>query len=122
MIRHIVMWQLHEPTDAPEFKALLDTCQALLPGILEWEVGIRTAGLAGSMDVALVSTFQNRAALQAYHEHPHYKAVSVQLGRLCARQDVIDFPTEALATADVDLASDLSFAPTAPGELPSGPE
>lgn len=117
MIKHVVMWQLHDPTDAPEFKNLLDTCKTLVPGILEWEVGIRTPRLEASMDVVLVSTFKDRAAFDAYQEHPHHKAVSTQLGRLRAQRAVIDYPTEALASADVDLADDLSFAPTAPGGL-----
>ena len=37
MIRHIVMWSLHQPADAPRFKALLDSCAGLVPGIVEFD-------------------------------------------------------------------------------------
>ena len=36
MIRHIVMWTLHDPADAPRFKALLDSCARLVPGANHW--------------------------------------------------------------------------------------
>ena len=84
MIRHIVIWSLHQPTDAPRFKALLDSCRAIVPGIVEFEVGIRTEGLEANADVVLVSTFENQAVLDAYQVHPHHKDVLAQLGPLKA--------------------------------------
>lgn len=90
MIRHVVMWQLHDPADAPKFKELLDSCKSLVPGMLEFEVGVREAGLEASMDVVLVSTFADEAALEAYQQHPHHKAVGAQLGRLRAARHVLD--------------------------------
>lgn len=117
MIRHIVMWQLHDPADAPKFKELLDSCKSVVPGILEWEVGIRSPRLEASMDVVLVSAFADKAALDAYQNHPHHKAVGAQLGGMRSHRMVLDYPTLAPGLADVDLAQDLSFAPTAPGAL-----
>lgn len=117
MIKHVVMWQLHDPADAAKFKELLDTCKSLVPGMLEWEVGVRTARLEANMDVVLVSTFLDREALDAYQNHPHHKAVSAQLGKLRSQRTVVDYPTQAFRSADVDLADDLSYAPTAPGPL-----
>jgi quinol monooxygenase YgiN len=117
MIRHIVMWRLHDPADAPKFKDLLDSCKSVVPGILEWEVGIRAPRLEASMDVVLVSGFVDQAALDAYQNHPHHKAVGAQLAGLRAERAVLDYPSQAPGLADVDLAQDLSFAPTAPGAL-----
>ena len=34
MIKHIVMWTLKDPADAPRFKAQLDSCRELVPGLL----------------------------------------------------------------------------------------
>ena len=53
MIRHIVMWTLKRPEDAPWVKALLDTCKALVPGIHEFQVGIKTDGLEANCDAVL---------------------------------------------------------------------
>ncbi|PPE70619.1 Dabb family protein [Caldimonas thermodepolymerans] len=117
MIRHIVMWQLHDPADAPKFKALLDSCKALVPGMVEFEVGTRTPGLEANMDVVLVSTFTDKAALDAYQNHPHHKAVGAELAKMRSARSVLDYVTEAPSLADVDLGDDLSYAPTAPAPL-----
>jgi quinol monooxygenase YgiN len=88
------MWTLRDPADAPRFKSLLDGCRGLVPGMLEFEVGIRAAGLEANADVVLVSTFADAAALDAYQTHPHHKAVSAQLGPLRETRSVLDYTPE----------------------------
>lgn len=90
MIRHVVMWKLRNPADAPRFKALLDSCAALVPGMRQFEVGIRSDGLDANVDVVLVSTFEDAAALDAYQHHPQHVAVSAQLGPLRESRTVLD--------------------------------
>ena len=91
MIRHIVMWKLKNPADAPRFKALLDSCAALVPGMLAFEAGIRSADLEANCDVVLVSTFADVAALQAYLTHPHHKTVGAELGPMRHERHVLDY-------------------------------
>jgi len=93
MLRHIVIWKLKDPADAPRFKALLDSCKALVPGMREFDVGIKTEGLEANADVVLVSSFDDAASLDAYQTHPHHKAVSAQLGPLRETRQVVDFYT-----------------------------
>ena len=93
MIRHVVLWKLHDANDAPRFKALLDSCAALVPGMHQFEVGIRQDGLDANVDVVLVSLFADAAALDAYQSHPVHRAVSAQLGALREARYVIDHPT-----------------------------
>lgn len=95
MIRHVVMWTLKDPADAVRFKALLDSCRALVPGIVQFEVGVRTPGHAASADVVLVSTFADQAALDAYQNHPQHKAVSAEVGPLRQSRTVLDHPLDA---------------------------
>ena len=90
MIRHVVMWKLLDPASAPRFKQWLDTCVGLVPGMIEFEVGIRSPGLDANVDVLLVSSFVDAAALNAYQNHPHHKAVSSQLGLLRESRSVLD--------------------------------
>ena len=90
-LRHVVMWTLHDPADAGRFKATLDTCRGLVPGMLEFEVGIRQPGLDASCDVVLVSTFADMAALEAYQSHPQHQTVSAALGPLRSRRTVLDY-------------------------------
>ena len=93
MIRHVVMWTLKDAAEAPRFKQLLDSCKGLVPGMHEFEVGIRAEGLEANVDVLLVSTFSDMASLDAYLHHPHHKAVSAQLGPLRETRHVLDHPT-----------------------------
>jgi quinol monooxygenase YgiN len=99
-VRHIVMWTLHDPAQAPRFKALLDTCQGLVVGMREFEVGIRQSDLDANCDVVLVSTFDTAEALEAYQVHPTHKAVSAELGPMRVSRQVLDY-----------LVSDISPSP-----------
>ena len=95
MIRHVVIWKLYDAADAMRFKALLDTCKGLVPGMHQFDVGIRHEGMDANVDVVLVSLFEDAAALDAYQTHPIHKAVSAQLGPMRETRHVIDHPTES---------------------------
>ncbi len=97
MIRHVVMWELHQPEDAPRFKALLDTCRALVPGMVEFEVATRSTALEANVDVMLVSCFADAAALAAYQHHPHHQAVAAQLAQWRRARHVLDCTTASCA-------------------------
>ena len=91
MIKHIVMWTLHEASDARGFKAQLDTCQNLVPGMGVFEVATKTAELPSSCDVVLYSEFENAAALNAYLVHPHHQAIAAALGLLRQSRTHMDY-------------------------------
>ena len=91
MLRHIVMFTLKRPDDAPKVKALLDSCKTLVPGIHEFDVGIRTDGLEANCDVVLVSTFEDADALAAYQPHPHHQGVVAQIREMAASRHVFDY-------------------------------
>ena len=95
MLRHIVLWTLHRPEDAPAFAAELGTCKDLVPGMREFDIGMRREGLDATVDVVLVSSFDDRAALDAYVSHPHHQAVVARLATMRASRSVIDFFNEA---------------------------
>jgi quinol monooxygenase YgiN len=90
VIRHVVMWKLRDATQAAHFKALLDSCAGLVPGMLEFEVSTCVPGLEANVDVMLNSLFSDVAAVDAYQNHPHHKAVSAQLGPLRETRSVLD--------------------------------
>jgi quinol monooxygenase YgiN len=90
MIRHIVMWKLKNAADAPYFKAQLDTCARLVPGVLKFEVAIRTPALDANCDVVLYSEFDSAAALASYQTHPHHQQISAGLGVLRDTRNVLD--------------------------------
>ena len=80
-----------EPVNVRDVVAsILLNCIGLVPGMIEFEVGVRSAGLDANVDVLLVSSFVDAAALDAYQNHPHHKAVSSQLGLLRESRSVLD--------------------------------
>ena len=91
MIKHIVMWKLKNPADAPHFKAQLNTCINLVPGMRKFEVAVRTPELDANCDVVLYSEFENAAALAAYQNHPHHQQISTGLGALRDTRSVLDY-------------------------------
>ena len=91
MIKHIVMWKLKNPADAPHFKAQLDSCRDLVPGMLKFEVATRTAALEANCDVVLYSVFDSSAALAAYQNHPQHQLLSSGLGALRDSRSVLDY-------------------------------
>ncbi len=91
LIKHIVIWTLKDPADARSMKALLDGCKAVVPGILEFEVGIRTDGLEANADVVLYAAFEDKAALAAYQAHPHHQAVGAQIAQMRQSRVVVDY-------------------------------
>lgn len=96
MIRHLVMWTLRDIADAPRFKAELDSCNGLVPGMQAFEVRLRSEGLEANVDVLLESTFVDAAALDAYQNHPHHKAVGARIGPLRHTRHVMDYESENL--------------------------
>lgn len=90
-IRHVVIWTLHNPADAPRFKQLLDACADLVPGMLTFDVGLRTDGLEANADVVLVSSFADEAALASYQTHPRHREIGLQLAPLRSQRVVVDW-------------------------------
>jgi hypothetical protein len=96
-LRHIVMWTLRDPADAPTFKAELDSCRGLVPGLLDFEVALRpepalaALGADANVDVVLLATFTDAQALAAYQMHPHHRAVSGRLAGLRLTRHVMDY-------------------------------
>ena len=93
MIKHVVMWKLRIAGDALHFKALLDTCIDLVPGMRKFEVATRTSEFDANCDVVLYSEFDDTAALAAYQNHPHHQQISNSLGALRDTRSVLDYET-----------------------------
>ena len=98
MIRHIVMWELHDPAQAGAFRDALASCAGLVDGMRGYEVAVKTA-LPASVDVCLVASFDDADALRRYQEHPLHKAVSARIAPLRKQRHVLDYEVDAAATA-----------------------
>jgi quinol monooxygenase YgiN len=98
MIKHIVMWKLKEHAEGEskaanmsKMKTLLETCRNLVPGLLKLEVGLANPTLEATYDVVLYSEFTDKAALDAYQEHPTHQAIKPFIGAVKLERQCMDY-------------------------------
>ena len=101
MIKHIVLWKLKEYAEggdrlgnAAKMKAMLDGCAHIVPGILKFEAVLAQPGLEATYDVILYSEFSDRAALDAYQNHPEHVAIKPFVGAVRAERQCMDYEIE----------------------------
>ena len=83
MIKHIVIWTLHDEAEgcskaenAQKAKALLENLNGKIPGLIHLEVGIDLIGDRNCGDICLYSELENPDDLPAYATHPeHVKCI-----------------------------------------------
>ncbi|HAS82045.1 MAG TPA: stress responsive protein [Verrucomicrobia bacterium] len=92
MIKHIVLWKLHDRTNAPAMKAKLDSLPAKIPAIHHLEAGISEEKGDALADIALYSEFRTQADLQAYIVHPAHQEVVAFIRPLVSERRVADYP------------------------------
>ena len=88
MLIHIVIWKYRaevEPEVRDEHVTLLRALKEKIPELLSLAVGTDVVRLPRSFDTGLVSTFRDRAALDAYTVHPDHIKVA-ELGRSISEQ------------------------------------
>ena len=97
MLRHIVMWKLKEHAEgadraanARRMKELLDSC-AMLPGVVKFEVALPQPGLEATYDVVLYSVFRDKAALDAYQDHPQHLAIKPFISAVRQERQCMDY-------------------------------
>jgi len=98
MLKHIVMWKLKEyaegadrSANAAKLKLLLDGCANVVPGILKFEVAVAQPGLEATYDIILYSEFENKAALDAYQNHPDHVAIKPFFGAVREARQCMDY-------------------------------
>lgn len=91
MIRHVVLWELHDPSLAAQFAQRLRKCAGIVPGMLSFEVAVRDLSLCASADVCLIAGFVDAQALRAYESHALHRAVSKEPSPMRRGRHVFDF-------------------------------
>ncbi|MCM1154636.1 MAG: Dabb family protein [Roseburia sp.] len=87
MIQHIVLWNFKEDLTAEEknaaaarMKKELEAIKELVPGTVSIQV-VKNEMDSSNCDVALISTFESKEALDKYQSHPeHLKAKDFIVG------------------------------------------
>ena len=83
MLTHIVIWKYKPEVGEDERREHVERLRrlpAIIPEVQSFAVGFDVLKLPRSYHTGLVSTFKDRAALEAYTAHPEHAAVA-DLGR-----------------------------------------
>jgi len=98
MIKHIVTLRLkdqaHGNSKAENARIIKEKVEALkdvVPGILLMEVGIDFSKTDQSADLVINSTFESRAALDAYQSHPAHQAVLPFIVEARSERRLVDY-------------------------------
>jgi len=91
MVKHIVMWTLHDKNNAQQVKSTLEALKSKVPSIIDIEVGIDYSNTDASADVVLYSIFADKAGLKAYVSHPDHQAIIPLMQRLTSSRKVVDY-------------------------------
>lgn len=98
MIRHIVLWKLHEHAEGCDAKANAERIKQRLfaladaiPAIKSIEVGLSVSPEEGASEVAFVTTFDSLHDLETYASHPAHREFVAFITPLRNSRAVIDY-------------------------------
>jgi len=96
MLKHLVMWKLKgegaaKRENIQKMKSALESCRDAVPGMLKYEIGVDIGTDSGPWDIALCSEFTDRAALDAYQQHPKHLAIKPIIGPLRESRAAVDY-------------------------------
>lgn len=101
MLRHIVMWTLHEQAEGTDKATHLAKAQAellsfaqLVPGIREFEVATATPGMDCTCDLVLNMLVDDAQVLAAYQNHPDHQAIKPFMKAIVKERRCMDFITD----------------------------
>jgi len=92
MIRHVIMWQFKEGTEAEmeQFISGLKALDGQIPEILRMEVGVNQKP-GNSHHAVLISDFADWDALERYRSDPRHVAVSNLCKSIRTQRCAVDF-------------------------------
>lgn len=97
MVNHYVFWNLNESLTKEEkteaglaIKEKLETVGKLVPGVVSLEVRINQLE-SSNRDIALLSSFENVEALNAYQVHPEHVNAGAYIKTVTCNRTCFDF-------------------------------
>lgn len=96
MIRHIVLFKIKEEykSEIPQLVKNFYTMKGKVEGLIDLEAGADILGSERSYDLALIWTFENRAAFDAYQTHPAHMPVKKRMHEVREGSVACDFLAE----------------------------
>lgn len=96
MIRHIVLFKIKSEykSEIPQMVKNFYAMKGKVEGLLDLEAGADILGSERSYDLALICTFENRAAFDAYQTHPAHMPVKKRMHEVREGSVACDFVIE----------------------------
>ncbi len=98
MIRHVVMWKLHEFADghnkaanALRVKSALESLIGRVDGLMSLQVGVNQLPAEQAFDLVLMCDFRDWEALETYRTHPLHLGVIELLNKVRSDRVVTDW-------------------------------
>ena len=94
MIKHVVLMKFKAEASDAKKQAVADGLRglpAIIPEIKQYEVGFDIVHSERSCDLALVSAFDDMAAMGRYQKHPRHQAVLTLIKEICEQLYAVDF-------------------------------
>jgi len=91
MIRHIVLFRVHEGTTQEQMQEAIDRLEGLvgtIPGLVSLEGGI-DIGADGNHDFGLVAELEDQAALDAFSVHDAHMEIAMDILKFRNREDIV---------------------------------
>lgn len=101
MVRHIVMWTLHDhaqgadkASNVQKAKALLLSCAHVVLGIRAFEVATAAPGMDCSHDLVLHMLLDDAQVLADYQNHPQHVAIKPFMKAVVQERHCMDYNTD----------------------------
>lgn len=98
MVKHIVMWKLHENAEgrtkaanAQLMQQWLEELKTKISAINYLEVGLNIEPNEDACDVVLYAEFDDPAALQRYQQHPEHIRFKERIANIRRDKRVVDY-------------------------------
>ncbi|KAF0095369.1 MAG: stress responsive alpha-beta barrel domain-containing protein [Puniceicoccaceae bacterium 5H] len=98
MFKHVVFFRFHEnaldgdaATNARKLKEQLELLPSQIKEIQSFEIGLDVMRSERSWDLALVSGFDDREAMQRYQVHPAHQEVIAFVKQVCSEVAAVDY-------------------------------
>jgi len=91
MIKHIVAFQFHDRAQAPIVAEKLNALLGVVPTLRSMETGVDFMGSPRSYDLVLISTFDDKAGLEAYDAHEAHQAVRAYINTVRKASVAVDY-------------------------------
>jgi hypothetical protein len=98
MVVHIVMFKFKEENrqaNLIQAKQMLEALMGAVPTLRSIDVGLNFAKEDRAMDLSIITTFEDKAGLEAYAVHPEHLKVVDFIKQVVEYSKVVDYEKEA---------------------------